>query len=402
VLARAEGLPAHALAASMRDTEPVASGAPRVDTQFDSPPNARQSAAVRTRHAYQEIELYEPGRTPCEIDLSDNTNLHGVPPSARALLDGAATSLITRYPTVYGRELKAVLARRHRVMPDNIATGCGSDDILDSLLRAFCDAGDTVAFSAPTFGVIEMFARMNSARPVAVPHADSGQLDVPSLVRANASVTYVCNPNNPTGTLYDSGDIESLAASVPGILAIDEAYADYSGESALALAQTTGRTIIVKTLSKAFGLAGLRVGYAIGDAALIREVEKARGPYKVGALVEQAAIAALTRDGDWVSSHIREIRDNRERLAASLTECGLRPLPSRANFLLIPVRGAGTAQRWHDLLRQRGIAVRAFHGLAGLGDAIRVTIGPWPLMERFVNAVRAIQDSDTPVETAAL
>jgi histidinol dehydrogenase len=388
-LALAEGLPAHARAAGLRQTQtaPTACDAPR---------------PLRYRDDYSDIELYEPGRVPCEIDLSDNTNLHGVPPSARAVLDAPAAPLITRYPSVYATELKAALAERHNVAPENIVTACGSDDILDSMIRAFARPKDAVAFPSPTFGVVDLFARMNAATPLPIAHRADLQLDTDALVSANAAVTYICNPNNPTGTLYARASVEDLAHRVSGILAIDEAYADYAGNgnaSAIRLAAASDRVVVVRTLSKAYGLAGLRIGYAIANADVAREIEKSRGPYKVGGLAEAAAVAALRSDGDWVVGHAREIAGNRAMLASRLTELGLAALPSHANFLLIPLRH-GSATALSMRLREAGIAVRPFRDLPSIGDAIRVTVGPWPLMERFVNALTAVAPNEyaRPVE----
>lgn len=387
VLAIAEGLPAHALAASMRA---------RVSTAGNEPP-PRLRAGLRTRTAYCDIELYEPGRIPCDVDLSDNTNLHGVPPSARAVIERAPAPLVTRYPTVYARELKAALAKRHGVEPTNIVAGCGSDDILDATLRAFCNPGDVVAFPTPTFGVVDLFARMNAARPVAVPHAANLALDPYALADARAAVTYICNPNNPSGTLYSRVSIDALASAVEGVLVIDEAYADYAGVDCIDLVLKSDRAVVVRTFSKAFGLAGLRVGYAVGTAEIIGEIEKARGPYKVGALAEAAALAALANDTAWVREHVEEVRRNRDRLAHSLTAIGLPPLLSAANFLMVPLGAPGAAARWSSRLRAQGVAVRAFTALPSIGDALRVTIGPWPMMERFVNALRVLQsEQDSP------
>ena len=118
---------------------------------------------LRTREAYRAIELYDPKRVPCAIDLSDNTNLFGVAPSVHRLLGELPSKLVTRYPSVFADELKRALARRHGVEPENITTGCGSDDVIDSALRAFCEPRDLVAYPVPTFGVVQTFARMNAA-----------------------------------------------------------------------------------------------------------------------------------------------------------------------------------------------------------------------------------------------
>jgi histidinol-phosphate/aromatic aminotransferase/cobyric acid decarboxylase-like protein len=144
--------------------------------------------------------------------------------------------------------------------------------------------------------------------------------------------------------------------------------------------------LAVRTLSKAFGLAGLRIGYAVGAPELVAEVEKSRGPYKVSALAEEAATLALTEDLPWVREHIAEVLHNRSRFASELGERGFFPLPSDANFLLVPVTNAGEiAAR----MRAAGVAVRPFTALAGIGDALRISIGPWPLMMEVLDALES-------------
>jgi histidinol-phosphate aminotransferase len=362
--------------------------------QSRSPALALAPAQPKLRAAYEDIELYDPERSEVELDLSDNTSLFGAPPAAaRALADLPAEG-VTRYPPVFADELKAVLARKHGVAPENVTTGCGSDDVIDSALRAFCDPGDTVAYADPTFGMVSLLARMNAARPVAVPLAPDFSLDADALIPARARVTYLCRPNNPTGTVPDAAAVLRIAEAGHGIVLLDEAYADFMDQPAPDWLAASDRIVVLRTLSKAYGLAGLRVGYAIGPARLIREIEKSRGPYKVTATANAAALAVLTEDEPWVRDVVRQVRENRERLAAELRALGLRVWPSQANFLLIQAPGggapAGQARRLGAALRERGVAVRVFPALPHAGDCVRVSVGPWPLMQRFLDALREV------------
>jgi histidinol-phosphate/aromatic aminotransferase/cobyric acid decarboxylase-like protein len=143
--------------------------------------------------------------------------------------------------------------------------------------------------------------------------------------------------------------------------------------------------LVCRTLSKAYGLAGLRVGYATASAGIVETIEKSRGPFKVNALAQCAAVAALTEDRDWVVARAAEAVENRDRLAAALRALGFSPLPSAANFLLVPTPKAfDVAER----LRADGIGVRPFRNLPQIGDAFRITAGPWPIMERVLGALR--------------
>jgi histidinol dehydrogenase len=369
VLAEAEGLPAHALSARLR-SRPARTG-------------ASGTWRMPQRPGYDALLPYDPGRTPCAVDLSDNTNLFGPAPSVTAALGSLAAASVTRYPSVYATDLRRALARLYGVEPENVTTGCGSDDVIDSALRAFCNPGDAVAYPDPTFGMVPVFARMNTARPVAVPLGEDFALDADALLAVRAAATYICRPNNPTGTLFDRAATLRVLARAEGVVLVDEAYADYATEDVMREAVASERGLVLRTFSKAFGAAGLRIGFAVGPAALIAEVEKSRGPYKVGGAAEAAALALLQKDTAWVRERAAETAGSRDRLTAELRLRGVRVWPSAANFVLAAV--AGTAAEWNGRLRALGVAVRPFSRVAG-GDCIRITAGPWPLMERFLAA----------------
>lgn len=387
-LAEAEGLPGHALAARMRSGG-MAGAAPM------GPPRE-----PRLRSAYAEIHLYDPGRTPCSTDLSDNTNLFGMSPAASEVVASPPSALVTRYPSVYADRLKRAIAERFGVAPENVTTGCGSDDVIDSAVRAFCEPGATLAHPSPTFGVVPLFARMNAVRPVAVPLGPGFALDASALLGTRAELAYVCRPNNPTGTQFDRAEVERVCREAAGIVVVDEAYSDFAGDDLVAFAVSSTRTVVVRTFSKAWGMAGLRLGFAIGPESMIHEIEKSRGPYKISALAEAAALAALDRDGDWVRAGVDAVTAHRDRLATELRRLGLRALPSSANFLLVPVPVTfGTALDLGARLVDEGIAVRPFPDLPHVGDCIRVTVGPWPMLQRFLSALERVLDRERLNET---
>lgn len=356
-------------------------------------PNDRLAFA---RAAYNDVPLYDPKRTPIEIDLTDNTNLWGVPPSALRSLHDAATASVSRYPSLYAAELKRALATYVGVPDDMLVTGCGSDDILDSAMRAFGNPGDLVVSPEPSFAMIPIFAQMNALRWQGVnelPTTPMPQPNVHGMLATNADIVYLCSPNNPTGALTARDAIERTVRESRGMVIVDEAYAEFAGVSSVELTTRARNVLIVRTLSKAFGMAGLRVGYAIGDPALVREVEKSRGPYKVNALAEQAALAAVTFDRAWIDEHLALAISMRDRLSDALRAMGLSPLPSAANFVCVPI---AQSVRVGSALRTRGVAARPFPGLPHIGDALRVTAGPWPMMRRFLDALAASIDECSP------
>jgi histidinol-phosphate aminotransferase len=323
------------------------------------------------RNAYRDVHLYANDRPPCAIDLSDNTNLWGMPPAASAAASAAA-GVATRYPGVYARELKSAIANYLSVTPDMIVTGCGSDDILDSAFRALAEPGELVAHPVPTFPMTATFARMNALVPVAVPLVN-WDIDPASMLATGARITYLCSPNNPNGRSLTRSSVEAIVSQSDGYVIIDEAYAEFADRSDIDLLTRSDRLIITRTLSKAFGLAGLRVGYAVGAPAVVAEIEKSRGPYKVNRVAECAAIAALTEDRPWVAERILLVRQNRKRLRAELAG-----LETDANFVFVP---APNAQDIGRRLREEGVAVRVFD------DGYRLTVGPWDLMQTCIDAI---------------
>lgn len=370
-LATSEGLPAHARAAAILSLrgERVAEG------------RVRTSAAFRPKPNLAAVERYVPTRPPCEIDLTDNTNLFGAPDALRRALELAPAAAVSRYPSPYSDALRTALAAYAGVRKEEVVTGCGSDDLLDASMRAFASPGDVLAYCPPTFGIVPTFGRANGLVPVAA------KLDVEALRQTGARVIYLCSPNNPTGEVLRAGFVDELLARTDAVVLLDEAYGEFANPEQSLLTRRHPRLVVVKTLSKAFALAGLRVGWAVGDADTIGELEKTRGPYKVGGVAEGAALAMLG-EREWVWRCVEETRVLRARFAGELVARGFRPLASEANFLLVPV--GRPVDEVTSRMRERGVSVRGFKALEGIGDAVRITIAPWPMLEACLSALTEV------------
>ncbi len=342
------------------------------------------------RSDYGVLKRYHFDRTPVALDLSDNTNQWGSHPAALEVLRRADDDALARYPDLYADNLRAAAAARAGVPDDCIATGCGSDDVLDCTYRASGGgSGDFVSIAAPTFSMAPPLARMNGMDARLTPWPDA--LDDPErLLAGGPALVYVCRPNNPTGELAPTAWVEALleAAGTAGpLVLLDEAYIDFGGDPFAKRAAEHPRLLVSRTLSKAFGLAGLRVGYAIATPQTALEVEKARGPYKVGRVAAEAGAAALTDAEGWVARTVAECVENRARAEAMLGERGLEPVPSSANFILFRAPG-GDGPRDALAIRARGVAVRPFPGdMPDGSDALRLTVAPWPLVGRFFEAL---------------
>ena len=345
--------------------------------------NSGQDRLSIARAAYDSVPFYDPKRSPVTLDLTDNTNLWGLPPAAERVIRDFAVSSVTRYPSLYAADLKQALAEYIGVDSDMIVTGNGSDDILDSGLRAIGNPDELVVGSDPSFVMIPIFAKVNSLRWQSFTELPSHQPDIDRMLAANPKILYLCSPNNPTGSLIAREIIERAVSECSGAVFIDEAYAEFAGVSSVDLTAKSDRVLIIRTMSKAFGLAGLRVGYGIGQPALVREVEKSRGPYKLNALAEQATMAALKNDVGWVNEHVALAVSIRQRLNRELKALGFSAIESHSNFLCFPIEKCvevGAA------LRSRGVAVRPFPGLPHIGDTMRISVGPWEFLETFLEA----------------
>ena len=342
------------------------------------------SRDLHFRDSLGAVPLYSPGVERCSIDLSDNTNLWGTPPAALRALRKAPDDAVARYPSLYAHDLKARVAAYAGVAPEEIVTGCGSDDVLDSAMRALAEPGDSVAHSVPSFSMIPTFARTNGLVPIAVPLRPDYDVDVDGLLATKARIVYLCSPNNPTGTIASREAILAIVERATGVVILDEAYAEFADERFTARAPGWERILVTRTMSKAFGMAGLRFGYGAGAARLVREVEKVRGPYKVTSLAERAVAAALGDDLAWVRNHATRAQEMRERLAFELRALGLDVLPSQANFVMVRTP---RAREIAATLRDAGIAVRLFESLPVVGDALRIGVGPWELMQPLIDTI---------------
>jgi histidinol-phosphate aminotransferase len=323
-----------------------------------------------------------------DLDLRDNLNLWGAPPSALSALRAVPAGRVSSYPDVSAGALASALAAQVGVRTDEIVAGCGSDDVIDAFLRGVAAPGERVAHAEPSFSMVPVFARLNGLEPVGVPLLPDGSADVDGLLATGARVIYVCSPNNPTGTITPASELRRLIERAPGVVLVDEAYAEFAAEPDWrADAPAMEKVLVTRTFSKAWGLAGLRVGYGVGGRAIVSATTRARGPYKVNAFGELAAVTALVADAAWMQRVAAEARGNRDRLAALLGgRAGVRVWDSHGNFVFLGVDRPATelAARFQS----RGIGVRAFTALPGVGEALRIGVAPWAQLER-VAAVAA-------------
>jgi len=323
------------------------------------------------------LTAYRVEDRPHRVKLDANESPYPLPaPVQAAVQEVLARVPANRYPDPEGRALKRQLAAVLGVPPEQILLGNGSDELIQMILMAVGKPGVAVLAPVPTFSMYGMTAQALGLRYVEVPPAEGFALDRPLFLRklseAQPAATFIAYPNNPTGNCYDADTLRAGLAAAAGLVVMDEAYVDFSGKTFLPELPLHPHLLILRTLSKV-GLAGLRVGYLVGDEAVIAELQKVRLPYNLNAL-SQAAAAVVLKHRDLLRQQVREIVAERERLAGALRMLpGLTVFPSEANFLL--VRTARPAREVFLGLFDRGILVRDFGDARYLRECLRITVG---------------------------
>lgn len=334
-------------------------------------------SAPRPRVTVARMSGYLPGEQPRpgERVVKLNTNENPYPPSPRVLdairrLEGEA---LRRYPSPMADDFRRVASSVHGVSPDQILAGNGSDDILQIALRSYCGAGDVLASPDPTYSLYPVLAELADVRFRTVPWEPDWMLPVGGLLAANPRAIFFANPNAPSGTIVPSADVAALAQRTDALILVDEAYVDFADTSCLGLLAQHENVLITRTLSKGYSLAGLRFGYAIGHASVIREMAKVKDSYNCDAVAIAAGCAAL-EDQAYARVCWTRVRSERERMASELAQRGFSVTPSHANFLLAGVPASTDARELYESLKARGILVR-FFDKPGLSDTLRITIG---------------------------
>ena len=352
------------------------------------------------------IAPYQPGKPISElaremglderkiIKLASNENPLGVSPKAKAAIRKALKE-VGRYPDGNAFDLRAALSRRYGVPQECIVVGNGSNDLLELVAGAFLAPGRAAVYSQHAFAVYPLATEARGARGIVVPAKNYGH-DLAAMLAAitpETRVVFIANPNNPTGTLLRGGELEAFLSAAPRDVAvvIDEAYTEYLPPEvrydSVAWLKRHRNLVVTRTFSKAYGLAGLRVGFALMHADVADLLNRVRQPFNVNSLALAAATAALA-DRSFVAESTKLNRSGMRRLEQGFRSLGLEFIPSYANFLSFRVPQAGAV--YEKLLRQ-GVIVRSVAGY-GMPDHLRVTVGLPAENERFLKALRTVLD----------
>lgn len=329
----------------------------------------------RIRPDLADIPAYTPGRSaPGAIKLASNEVVEGPLPSVVDAITGAAAGG-NRYPDNGAVALRSALARRFDTDVAHVAVGAGSVSLCQQLVQATCADGDEVVFAWRSFEAYPIIARVAGATPVPVPLTADHRHDLDAMAAAvtdRTRVVFVCNPNNPTGTVVSEAEFEEFLAKVPAdvVIALDEAYFEYNRQPGLPdgsrLFRRHPNVAVLRTFSKAYGLAGIRAGYMLADPELVTAVNKVLIPFSVSSLAQVAAITSLRADDELLARTDGVVKE-RDRVRNALLDAGHEVPASDANFLWIPAGDAAAALA--EKCAEAGVLVRTFPG-AG----IRVTV----------------------------
>lgn len=339
---------------------------------------------VRLRAELKALVAYKPGRNPADlarelgldaaVKLASNESAYGPLPSVRALI-ADATAHINRYPDLAAADLVAALARRHSVSPDRVAVGCGSVGLYQQLLAALAGPGDEVVYPWRSFEVYPILVRIAGATGVAVPlrGPDHDLKAMAMAVTGNTRAVFVCNPNNPTGTAMRRDAMETFLDAVPDhvLVVIDEAYREFVSDpevpDARQYAAERDNVVALRTMSKAYGLAGLRIGYCVASPQVTEALRKVQLPFTVSSVAQAAALASLAAEGELLE-RVRHTVAERDRVQQEIRALGVEVPTTQANFIWLPLGEASAA--FGAACEQRGVIVRPF-----AGDGVRVTVG---------------------------
>lgn len=319
---------------------------------------------------------YIPGEQPQAgtkiIKLNTNENPYPPSPKAIAVLQNFDSERLRRYPHPYANEFREAVSKVLDVSVDWIMVGNGSDEILNVLVRACAESGRKIVYPMPTYVLYRTLAEIQPADCLEIPYPEDYSLPIKELVQANGAVTFIASPNSPSGHSVDNEDLRKLASKLSGILAIDEAYVDFAESTALSLVKEFENVMIIRTLSKGYSLAGLRMGFAIANPKLLSGLYKVKDSYNIDAIACTVGAAAIS-DQVYKDECAEKVKRSRTQLAIKLKKLGFNFRDSQTNFLLVrPPRG--NAEEIYLALKTKGILLRYFKQ-PGLEDKLRITVG---------------------------
>jgi histidinol-phosphate aminotransferase len=348
-------------------------------------------ALTFVRPSVRDMEGYVPGEQPSAgqrvVKLNTNENPFTPSPKVMQAIASIESEQLRRYPSATADGFREACAGVLGVKPEMILAGNGSDDVLAIALLTFCSPGELLAYPHPTYSLYPVLAELDAVKTIEIPWEKDWSLPIEGLLEKKPRAIFLANPNAPSGTFVSPQKIEELCKQFNGLVLVDEAYVDFADDNCLPLVKEYENIVITRTLSKAYSLAGLRFGFAVAHAEVIREMNKARDSYPCDAISIAAATAAIL-DQDYARNTWEHVKSERQRLSAELTQLGWKVLPSHANFIFAIVPDGRGKEAYLGLKRQ-GIIVRYFDK-PGLSDKLRITVGRIEENNALIGGIKAL------------
>ena len=345
------------------------------------------------RKNIEAMEGYVPGEQPQEPGyIKLNTNENPYPPSPRVLaaIAKALNEDLRKYPDPMATAARRKAAEVYGTKPERVLGGNGSDELLTIITRCFAGEGDKIVFPYPSYSLYHTLAEIQGAKPMAVEFPDDYSLPK-EIVQPDAKLTFIPNPNSPSGTFIPKAELRRLAKKTSGVLVIDEAYVDFADENCLDLVDEFPNVIVLRTFSKSFSLAGMRIGFAFAQEPLIEGLVKAKDSYNVNRLWIAAAVASLD-DLDYVRKNVQTIKKDREYLVKELRRMGLFVYPSQANFVMARLDSEEQAKGVYERLKAQKILIR-YWSKPRIDDCVRITVGTREEIDALLRALAALLEN---------
>ncbi|MBE9167489.1 histidinol-phosphate transaminase [Pleurocapsales cyanobacterium LEGE 06147] len=340
-------------------------------------------SAINAMTGYVPGEQPKPG-TPI-IKLNTNENPYPPSPKAIAVLRNLDSEWLRRYPDPFAKEFCQAVSEALSIPADWVIVGNGSDELLNVLIRACAEGSDRkVVYPTPTYVLYRTLAAIQPAEVVEIPYPQNFRLPLDELVAANGAITFIASPNSPSGHAVPLDNLRSLAERVSGIVVVDEAYVDFAESSALPLVEEFDNVFILRTLSKGYSLAGLRMGFGIANPSLLAGLFKVKDSYNIDAIATIVGAAAM-RDRTYKNLCAEKVKTSRAKLAIALQNLDFTLLESQGNFVLA-TPPKGNAEQLYLQLKARGILVRYFKQ-PGLEDKLRITVGTEEQNQTLIEAL---------------
>ncbi|KXG77211.1 histidinol-phosphate transaminase [Thermotalea metallivorans] len=344
------------------------------------------------KDAVRSLRPYKTGQKVLNVKLDANESPYAIFHEIKDdFLEMIGKAVFHRYPDSDSVQLRKALANYTNVKKENIICGNGSDEIIQMIVHSFIDKDDCIVIHKPTFSMYQIFTQMVGGKTIEVPCLEGFGIDIGGIIEGanknKAKVIFLCNPNNPTGATLSRDAIMEILMNTKALVVVDEAYYEFFGETVVPLVREWKRLVVLRTLSKAFGLAGLRIGYGIAHEETMEILYRVKPPYNLN-ILSQAAGEFIMKEINRIQPYIQRIKLERDYLAEELSKVeNIKVFPSAANFLWIQVKGAREVAK---AMEEKGIGIKIFSNGPELENFIRITVGSRYENDQLLEMLRGV------------